>query len=203
MNDFGKDNNAAGTQQPQQTTSPTSPEGYFYGFSYGGSNSDNGAAGGINTGVGLGSNSKVNQEDFLRTASPEEMQPLKDPDPEDAPPGMVALTDISGSGGGGGGGKGNNNNDGISQYAKSKHCEDFDEILDMIGSEGKFQKILLYAVLCPIVTVSPFLLLNTVFMWDTPDHFCHVPGRDLGMPLEEWKNLTLPWYAFLWKRDST
>ncbi len=195
MNDFGKDSNAAGTQQTQQTTSPTSPEGYFYGFSYGGSNSANGATGDISSGGGLGSNSKVYQEDLLKTASPDEMQPLKDPDPEDAPPGMVALTNISGSSGGGGG-KGNNNNDGVSQHAKGKPCEDFDEILDIIGSEGKFQKILLYAVLCPIVTVSPFLILNTVFMWDTPDHFCHVPGRDLGlMPLEEWKNLTLPRYA--------
>lgn len=190
MNDFGKDNNDAGKQQ---TTSPTSADGNFYGFSYGGSTSANGTAGG--EGIGS-SNSKVYQEDLLRTASPEEMQPLKDPDPEDAPPGMIVLTDVSG--GGSGGGKGNNNNDGVSQHAKGKPCEDFDEILEMIGTEGKFQKILLYAVLCPIVTVSPFLILITVFMWDTPDHYCHVPGRDdLEMSLEDWKNLTLPRYVKL------
>ncbi|CAL8092584.1 unnamed protein product [Orchesella dallaii] len=90
-----------------------------------------------------------------------------------------------------------NGNNNISLTSKipngSKKCEDFEEILEVVGSQGRFQKILLYAVLCPIVTVSPFLVLNTVFMWDVPDHSCHVPGRDPDMSIEEWKNLTLPW----------
>lgn len=74
-----------------------------------------------------------------------------------------------------------------------KKCEDFDEILEVIGSAGKFQKILLYAVLCPIVTIYPFSELSSVFMWDIPEHFCHVPGKPDNVSLESWKNLTLPW----------
>lgn len=80
-----------------------------------------------------------------------------------------------------------------SKVEKRKPCEDFEQILDLVGSEGKYQKILVYAVLCPIVTFSPFLVLNTVFMWDIPDHWCHVPGKDPGMNESSWKNLTLPW----------
>lgn len=107
----------------------------------------------------------------------EELKPLKGSDPEDSDPKDNAI----------------NNNGFGSKPLKEKLCTDFDEILEMIGSQGKFQQILLYVVLCPIVTVSPFLVLNTVFMWDIPDHYCHVPGKPAETTIEEWKNLTLPW----------
>lgn len=75
-----------------------------------------------------------------------------------------------------------------------KPCTDFDQILELIGSEGKFQKILLYGVLCPMVTISPFLGMQVLFMWDIPEHYCHVPGWNSSeMSLVSWKNLTLPW----------
>lgn len=74
-----------------------------------------------------------------------------------------------------------------------KECRDFDEILEVIGSSGKFQKIFLYTVVCPIIAMYPFPSLSTIFMWDIPDHFCHVPGKPNNISLETWKNLTLPW----------
>lgn len=74
----------------------------------------------------------------------------------------------------------------------NKPIEDFDDILDVIGSQGKFQKFLLYAVVCPITAIQPFLTLNAIFMLFVPDHWCHVPGRDNDTTLEHWKILTIP-----------
>lgn len=74
----------------------------------------------------------------------------------------------------------------------SKSVEDFDDILDVIGSQGKFQKFLLYAVVCPITAIQPFLTLNAIFMLFVPDHWCHVPGRDNETSIEQWKILTIP-----------
>lgn len=41
----------------------------------------------------------------------------------------------------------------VEKSLEKKRCEDFEDILGVVGSEGKFQKFLLYGVLCPIVTV--------------------------------------------------
>lgn len=73
-----------------------------------------------------------------------------------------------------------------------KSLEDFDDVLDIIGSQGKFQKFLLYAVVCPITAIQPFLTLNAIFMLFTPEHWCHVPGRDNETSLDQWKILTIP-----------
>ncbi|OXA51668.1 organic cation transporter protein [Folsomia candida] len=73
-----------------------------------------------------------------------------------------------------------------------KKCTDFDDILTMIGSEGKFQKIILYGVVCPFITVSPFLVLNNIFLLDIPNHWCTVPGMGNDTDIETWKNWTLP-----------
>lgn len=75
---------------------------------------------------------------------------------------------------------------------EKKPCEDFEEILELVGSESRYQKILLYGILCPIVGIIPLLALNALFMWDTPDHWCHVPGIVQGMSITDWKNKTLP-----------
>jgi hypothetical protein len=33
-------------------------------------------------------------------------------------------------------------------------CEDFDQILEVVGPQGKFQKVLLYLILCPIFAIQ-------------------------------------------------
>lgn len=76
----------------------------------------------------------------------------------------------------------------------TKPVEDFDDILNIIGSQGKFQKFLLYAVVCPITAIQPFITLNVIFMLFTPDHWCLVPGRDNDTDIETWKTLTIPLY---------
>jgi len=75
---------------------------------------------------------------------------------------------------------------------KEEKCEDFDDILDIIGSQGRFQKLFLYAVLCPITAIEPILNLNLLFMLFEPDHWCAVDGRPENMTTGAWKNLTIP-----------
>ncbi|CAG7834483.1 unnamed protein product [Allacma fusca] len=75
---------------------------------------------------------------------------------------------------------------------KETKCDDFDDILEIIGSQGKFQKILLYGVLAPLTAAEPLFILNIIFMLFEPDHWCHVPGRDNLTDVETWKNLTIP-----------
>jgi hypothetical protein len=70
--------------------------------------------------------------------------------------------------------------------------DEFDEILELAGTRGRFQKILVFAVLGPIIMAQPILSLNALFMLHEPDHFCHVPGRNNETDIELWKNLTLP-----------
>ncbi|XP_049779653.1 solute carrier family 22 member 7-like [Schistocerca cancellata] len=69
----------------------------------------------------------------------------------------------------------------------------FEEVLDSIGSRGKFQTRLNIVFNC----VGPclnMLSINVFFLaMQTPDHWCHVPGRErANLSLEEWKNFTIP-----------
>ncbi|CAG7696957.1 unnamed protein product [Allacma fusca] len=78
------------------------------------------------------------------------------------------------------------------EIGNSKNIKDFDEILDIVGAQGRYQKFLLYAVMCPIAALEPFLTLNTIFMLFEPEHWCQVPGRLNETSLDAWKNSTLP-----------
>jgi len=74
--------------------------------------------------------------------------------------------------------------------------KDFEEILEVVGSQGIFQKRLLYGILWPMMALCPFLTYGIVFILDIPDHWCHVPGRNesgSSFTMEEWKNMTIPW----------
>ncbi|XP_049859887.1 solute carrier family 22 member 7-like [Schistocerca gregaria] len=69
----------------------------------------------------------------------------------------------------------------------------FEEVLDSIGSRGKFQTRLNIVFNC----VNPCICLMSVYIFflamQTPDHWCHVPGRETAnLSLEEWKNITIP-----------
>ncbi|XP_049809005.1 carcinine transporter-like [Schistocerca nitens] len=69
----------------------------------------------------------------------------------------------------------------------------FEEVLDSIGSRGKFQTRLniVFNFIGPCVNL---ISVNVFYLaMQTPDHWCHVPGRkSANMSLEEWKNLTIP-----------
>ncbi|XP_049810118.1 solute carrier family 22 member 7-like isoform X1 [Schistocerca nitens] len=69
----------------------------------------------------------------------------------------------------------------------------FEDIMDVIGSRGKFQKRLNTVFICygTIVNVLSSQMYN--FVMQTPDHWCHVPGREFtNLTLDEWKSATIP-----------
>ncbi|XP_049807991.1 solute carrier family 22 member 2-like isoform X2 [Schistocerca nitens] len=69
----------------------------------------------------------------------------------------------------------------------------FEDVLDVIGSRGKFQKRLNIIYLCvgPCFTVMCALVYHLAMQ--TPDHWCHVPGRDqTNLSAAEWKTITIP-----------
>ncbi|CAG7723791.1 unnamed protein product [Allacma fusca] len=78
-----------------------------------------------------------------------------------------------------------------SQSNKKDSLDDFDGMLEAVGSEGRFQKILLYVLICPIAVSEPFFSMSMFFLLYIPNHWCHVPGR--GNVTEElWKQMTIP-----------
>ena len=69
----------------------------------------------------------------------------------------------------------------------------FDELLDHLGSFGRYQKlqfILLTSVAIPVCC----MIIGTVFLAATPDHWCDVSeiGKQLNLTKEALKNLTIP-----------
>lgn len=78
------------------------------------------------------------------------------------------------------------------QPQKEKKETEFEDILNLIGSQGRYQKILLYGILCPFIAASPFFVLNQIFLLDIPDHWCKVEYGNFTYELDEWKNLTIP-----------
>ncbi|XP_049861669.1 solute carrier family 22 member 7-like [Schistocerca gregaria] len=69
----------------------------------------------------------------------------------------------------------------------------FECILDRIGSRGKFQIRLscIYICLSVLLCTSPSHMF--IMSMVVPDHWCHVPGRELSnVSIEEWKSLTIP-----------
>ncbi|XP_046994542.1 solute carrier family 22 member 7-like [Schistocerca americana] len=77
--------------------------------------------------------------------------------------------------------------------SKVKGALAFEEVLDSIGSRGKFQMRLNVVF---VFFASCFNLMSVYMFYiamQTPDHWCHVPGREhTNLSLEEWKNFTIP-----------
>ena len=65
--------------------------------------------------------------------------------------------------------------------------ERFDQIIQDIGAFGKYQKKQFLFVIIPYILFYAFLV-NYVFVLATPDHWCHVPGREFtNITKEQWK----------------
>jgi MFS transporter, OCT family, solute carrier family 22 (organic cation transporter), member 4/5 len=71
--------------------------------------------------------------------------------------------------------------------------EAFDKIMEIVGNDGKFQKIFNYFYNVVLVCFASMAYMNIVMVLNEPDHVCKVPGREnFSLTVEQWKNLTLP-----------
>ena len=72
--------------------------------------------------------------------------------------------------------------------------KELDDIFEEVNGHGKFQKILLYMILGPIITFLPFAWNAELLLLHQPDHWCHHQMTD-GLnetELSLWKTCYLP-----------
>lgn len=69
----------------------------------------------------------------------------------------------------------------------------FDKIMELVGNDGKFQKIFNHFYNVGLVCFASMAFMNIVMVLNEPGHNCYVPGREnFSLSTSEWQNLTLP-----------
>ncbi|XP_049958077.1 organic cation transporter 1-like [Schistocerca serialis cubense] len=78
-------------------------------------------------------------------------------------------------------------------YEKPKVAPAFEDVLDSIGSRGKFQTRITVIFICFAQCLNMLSISVLYLAVHTPNHWCHVPGIEhTNLTLEEWKNITIP-----------
>ncbi|GFU75581.1 carcinine transporter [Trichonephila clavipes] len=60
-------------------------------------------------------------------------------------------------------------------HIKFKFTMDFEDILKDVGGFGVYQKVLVAVFLIPTFIVIPWFSMNSIFLNNSPDHWCNVP----------------------------
>ncbi|XP_023703458.1 solute carrier family 22 member 5 isoform X2 [Cryptotermes secundus] len=69
----------------------------------------------------------------------------------------------------------------------------FNDLMEHVGMEGKFQSRFNYLYNLALMVLVAMPALNIIMALTSPDHWCHVPGRnETNFTLSEWKQLTVP-----------
>lgn len=69
----------------------------------------------------------------------------------------------------------------------------FDDIMEIIGNNGKYQKRFNIIFNFILVFFSTLIYMNIIYSLMIPDHWCFVSGIELtNMTMKEWKNYTIP-----------
>ena len=69
----------------------------------------------------------------------------------------------------------------------------FDKIMELVGNDGKFQKIFNYFFNIALVCFASMSFMNIILVLNEPEHTCRNPGREkYNMTIDEWRNLTIP-----------
>ncbi|XP_042856033.1 beta-alanine transporter-like [Penaeus japonicus] len=71
--------------------------------------------------------------------------------------------------------------------------EEFEKILDAVGSFHSYQKWMIAVVIAPTSFAVAFMMSGIIFQTLVPAHWCHVPGREnTSYTVDQWKTLTIP-----------
>jgi OCT family organic cation transporter-like MFS transporter 4/5 len=69
----------------------------------------------------------------------------------------------------------------------------FDKIMELVGNDGKFQRVFNHFYNVALVCFASMSFMNIVMVLNEPEHTCHVPGREnFSLSADEWLNLTIP-----------
>lgn len=73
------------------------------------------------------------------------------------------------------------------------HDAAFDKVMALVGNKGRFHNRFNIIYNGVMIFFGAMLARSFIISMNIPDHWCHVPGRELtNYTLDEWKNLTLP-----------
>jgi hypothetical protein len=76
---------------------------------------------------------------------------------------------------------------------ENKEDDIFDEIMEHIGLDGKFQSQFNLMFNMGFILTVAMPSFNLILAVTLPNHWCHVPGRnETNYTVAEWKNLTIP-----------
>lgn len=72
--------------------------------------------------------------------------------------------------------------------------KEFEDLIEEIDGQGRYQKRLLYVVLSPLFFFLPLSWLNELFLLHVPDHWCYHPSQEnLSLSeVAEWRECFLP-----------
>ncbi|XP_045109904.1 organic cation transporter protein-like isoform X2 [Portunus trituberculatus] len=77
--------------------------------------------------------------------------------------------------------------------AKLGNAQDFDDILEVVGSFGRYQKKMMFLIFMPVSFFAAFTSNLFLFQMVMPDYWCHTPGREkTSLSLAQWHQLTRP-----------
>lgn len=80
---------------------------------------------------------------------------------------------------------------------QQKAADSFDRIMERVGNEGRFQLRYNITFNMGMAIFGSLIYYNIIMAMNAPDHWCHVPGRELtNLTVDQWRALALPRYIF-------
>lgn len=71
--------------------------------------------------------------------------------------------------------------------------EAFDKIMELVGNDGKFQRVFNHFYNVALVCFASMSYMNSVMVLNEPEHTCHVPGIEkFNVTTDVWFNVTIP-----------
>lgn len=83
----------------------------------------------------------------------------------------------------------------VRKEAVPKETDDtFEEIMARrVGNEGRFQTRYNLIFNSGMMIFASLIYYNIIMAMNTPDHWCHVPGRELtNLTIDQWRDTKLP-----------
>lgn len=75
----------------------------------------------------------------------------------------------------------------------STQSSEFDKIMEVVGNDGKFQKVFNRSFTVGLVCLAAMAHMNVILVLNEPDHTCQLPPiSNLNLDSTELKNLLIP-----------
>ena len=80
-----------------------------------------------------------------------------------------------------------------------KETDPFDRVMQIVGYNGRFQKIFTLIFVMALTSIGALVYMNIILALNVPDHWCYIAGREnTSYSIVEWRNITLPLYGTIY-----